>query len=277
MYKYLLYQFNQFNHLKMASSAKQAEIVEDFLTVDSTIPGQNYVCLSFISPEKVIKRREDFFYTKFIQHVLNNRERMLNKDSYTVEEVTEMIEDFRFGQSEAVDREFDEQNNFQTSTRGVKVRGVYDTLREAQVRSEQIRKRDPNHNVFVGQVGYWLPWDPDFQKIKDVNYQETQLNDLMRKYNENLQARDEVYNEETKRRIQTAKEEGRRNVETAAATAAEATASNTPAAEEIPAQSVPQVSEEEAKKKIAEMRELVDEKDRMFASVDPWSARKNIQ
>jgi hypothetical protein len=25
------------------------------------------------------------------------------------------------------------------------------------------------------------------------------------------------------------------------------------------------------------MRELVDEKDRMFASVDPWSARKNIQ
>jgi hypothetical protein len=273
----------------MSSSARPAEIVEDFLTVDSSVPGQNYVCLSFLSPDKVIKKKEDFFYTKFIQHVVNNRERMLNKDTFTVEEVTEMIEDYRFVHSDEVDREFDEKNNFQTSVRGVKVRGVYDTLREAQVRSEQIRKRDPNHNVFVGQVGYWLPWDPDFHKIKDVNYQENQLNDLMRKYNENIQSRDDVYNEDTKRRIQMAKEEGRRREQQAAEAAAAAEAATTVTAAssnsgdnaEIPASaqaspSTPQVSEEEAKQKIAEMRELVDEKDRMFSSVDPWSARKNI-
>ena len=267
-----------------SSSAKPAEIVEDFLTVDSSVPGQNYVCLSFLSPEKVIKKKENFFYTKFIQHVLNNRERMLNKDTFTVEEVTEMIEDYRFVHSDEVDREFDEQNNFQTSVRGVKVRGVYDTLREAQVRSEQIRKRDPNHNVFVGQVGYWLPWDPDFHKIKDVNYQENQLNDLMRKYNENLQARDDVYNEETKRRIQMAKEEGRRREQqaadeaaAAAVAAAAATSSSSGDNAETPAQAAAaSVSEEEAKEKIAQMRELVDEKDRMFSAVDPWSARKNI-
>lgn len=269
----------------MSSSAKPAEIVEDFLTVDSSIPGQNYVCLSFLSPEKVIKRKEDYINTKFLQHVLNNRERILTKDSYTVEEVAELFEDYRFAHSDAIDREFDEQNNFQTSVRGVKVRGVYDTLREAQVRSEQIRKRDPNHNVFVGQIGYWLPWDPDFHKIKDVNYQENQLNDLMRKYNENLQARDDVYNEETKRRIQIAKEEGKRAAAEAAAAAESAAAAAedsgagvglAAAASAAPAPA-PQVSEEEAKQKIAEMRQLVDEKDRMFAEVDPWAARKNIQ
>jgi hypothetical protein len=41
----------------------------------------------------------------------------------------------------------------------LKVRGVYDTLREAQVRAKVLQRRDPNFNVFLGQVGYWLPWD----------------------------------------------------------------------------------------------------------------------
>ena len=34
---------------------EKKEIVEDFLTVDSSIPGQNYVCLSFVSPETLGK------------------------------------------------------------------------------------------------------------------------------------------------------------------------------------------------------------------------------
>ena len=37
------------------------EIKEDFLEVDSKIPGQNYVCLSFVSPEKVLKKKGGFY------------------------------------------------------------------------------------------------------------------------------------------------------------------------------------------------------------------------
>ena len=33
------------------------EINEDFLEADDTIRGQNYVCLSFISPENVLKNK----------------------------------------------------------------------------------------------------------------------------------------------------------------------------------------------------------------------------
>ena len=33
--------------------ASENEIQEDFLEVDQKIPGQNFVCLSFISPEIV--------------------------------------------------------------------------------------------------------------------------------------------------------------------------------------------------------------------------------
>jgi hypothetical protein len=254
----------------MSSSAQPTPTsVEDFLNVDSTIPGQNYVCISFLSPEKVLKRKENYFYMRFVNHLLQNRERLLNKESFNYDEVTNMIEDFRVASSDEVDREFDEQNNFQTSIRGVKIRGVYDTLREAQFRSEQIRKRDPNHNVFVGQVGYWLPWDPEFHKVQDVNYQETHLNELMKKYNENIRARDEVYNEETRRRIQLAKEEGKVQKADGEEGVAEATA-----AADVPV--TRPVSEEDARRNISELRDIVDEKDRMFESIDPWTDRKNI-
>ena len=32
------------------------EIKEDFLEVDPSIPGQKYTCISFVSPDKIIKQ-----------------------------------------------------------------------------------------------------------------------------------------------------------------------------------------------------------------------------
>ena len=37
-----------------SESLNDSEIKEDFLEVDPKIPGQNFVCLSFVSPEKVL-------------------------------------------------------------------------------------------------------------------------------------------------------------------------------------------------------------------------------
>ena len=39
----------------------------DFLEVDDIIPGQNYVCLSFVSPEALIQKRDAFNLSKFLQ------------------------------------------------------------------------------------------------------------------------------------------------------------------------------------------------------------------
>ena len=41
-----------------SESLDDSEIKEDFLEVDPKIPGQNFVCLSFVSPEKVLKQKE---------------------------------------------------------------------------------------------------------------------------------------------------------------------------------------------------------------------------
>ena len=40
---------------------------EDFLSVDTPIPGQNFVCLSFVSPEKILKNKESYFVHEFLK------------------------------------------------------------------------------------------------------------------------------------------------------------------------------------------------------------------
>ena len=38
---------------------------------------------------------------------------------------------------------------------------------------------DPNHDVYVGPIGMWMPWEPDAYKTGRVEYLEDELNKLM--------------------------------------------------------------------------------------------------
>ena len=46
---------------------------------------------------------------------------------------------------------------------------------EAELRCKMLREVDPNHNVYVGPVGMWMPWDPDAYKTGRVEYLEEEL------------------------------------------------------------------------------------------------------
>lgn len=77
-----------------------------------------------------------------------------------------------------------------TTVRGVKVRGVFATQEEAEKRARDLREIDPAFHVFVGEMGKWTPWDPspdDKTKVKDSEYYESELQSLMKKYNENME------------------------------------------------------------------------------------------
>lgn len=96
---------------------------------------------------------------------------------------------------------FHAQNNFQTSIRGIKIRGVFDTMREAEVRSQVLKRMDDKFHVYVAQVGCWCPWSPNPDEISDQEYTETQLNTLMKSYKENQDKKD-IFYEERKRDLQ---------------------------------------------------------------------------
>lgn len=175
----------------------------DYLEVDETIPGQNYVCLSFISPESLIKDKEGFKVTKFLQSYCKE-----NKLKF--EETYEQYKGFCYKHEDKLQRDFDEQNNFQTSLRGLKVRGVFDTKEAAENRAKKLSTLDSSFHVFIGQVGYWLPWDPNADKVESEHFQNSQLNEMMEKYQENNVNRDIFYEEQKRDKIKAAQEEALR-------------------------------------------------------------------
>lgn len=161
---------------------------EDFLEVDREIPGQKYTCISFVSPEETLRNKDVYFVHKFLKTIAKN----YDLDENTIED---KFKDFMYVNNDKLEKEFYENNDFRTTVRGVKVRGTYDTLREAQVRAKVLQKRDPNFNVYIGQVGYWLPWDPNPHKIDSQEYAEGELNTLVKKYKENQSKKDAHFQE----------------------------------------------------------------------------------
>jgi len=167
--------------------------IEDHLDVDDPLPGQSYVCLSFISPENIIVNKDKFLLQEY-----------LKSKSLTYED----YEDFVSQNQENLDNVFNKNNNFQTSCRGVKVRGVYDNEEAAKKRAATIRNSDINHDVFVAPVGYWLPWNPDKDKIQNQEYLDSSLNTLMKKYKEQEQLKNQHYAQQIAERKKIAAEEG---------------------------------------------------------------------
>lgn len=163
------------------------ELSEDYLEADREIRGQSYVCLSFISPENVLKDKNLFYVHNFLKSIC---------PEYGLDEntIVEKYKDYMFNSENDLNKQFSEKNNFRTTVRGLKVRGTYDTLQEAEARAKRLQKTDPNFNVFVGQVGFWLPWDPEPQNISKENYLNEDLNQLMSSYKENSEQRDELFN-----------------------------------------------------------------------------------
>jgi len=165
----------------------------DFLNVDNAIRGQNYACLSFVSPENVLKNKELFFVKSYLKTLI--KEKNINLDEAYLDDIEEKYKDFLYTHEETLDHKFSELNNFKTSVRGVKVRGVYDTLVEAQSNAKRLQSTDKHFNVFVGQVGYWLPWDPNPHNIDNQEYYESDLNTLVSKYKENQESKEQHFRE----------------------------------------------------------------------------------
>ena len=176
----------------------------DYLEVDSEIPGQKYVCLSFISPESLIESKEGFKVSKFLQSYCKDQD--LNLD-----DVMKKYNDYTYKYQTELQKDFDERNKFQTNIRGLKVRGTYSTRDEAEKRAKSLQNIDSEFHVFVGQVGYWLPWDPCADKVEDEHYMNNQLNEMMEKYKENNINKDIFYEEEKRNKLKAAKEEQMKN------------------------------------------------------------------
>ena len=105
------------------------------------------------------------------------------------------FDDYLYANRSKLEDEFYAKNEFRTTVRGLKVRGVYASQAEAVARSKKLQRQDTLHNIFVGEVGKWLPWDPEPSDVAEQEYAEDQLNTLMKKYKENEEQRENFHKE----------------------------------------------------------------------------------
>ena len=199
----------------------------DLLDEDMPIAGQKFACLSFISPEKILKQKEIYFFEQFLKQYDLNKSfskftQFLNFVSYKYKldfdkltndlkefaseekdklHVTTLDDEYKTyidNHEEALESEFNEKFNFMTSTRGLKVRGSFPSQQEAELRCKMLREMDPNHDVFVGPVGTWMPWDPEAYKTGRVEYLEEELNSLMNEKQKNEKSAKEEFDKRVK-------------------------------------------------------------------------------
>lgn len=218
----------------------------DLLLEDAPIAGQKFVCMSFVSPESLVKQKEHFLVEEFLkQHDITSslerftdylafvgakygvpvKELIDGLESFVIEEkeklqsldLNEAFRGFVDTHDEALTAKFDLAHGFQTSVRSVKVRGSFDSEEEAGMRAQMLRRKDPDHNIYVGPVGMWMPWDPDAYKTGRVEYLDEAQNKLMKeKANSDKRAKEEF----DSRVRQTKKTAIERNKEIAAKTGA---------------------------------------------------------
>ena len=185
----------------------------DLLDEDKPIAEQKFACLSFISPENEIKNKNLFLFESFVEEYDFNKSmekfiQFINFISYKYniksddihEQFKKFVESERAtlkktveddyktfvdNNEERLEKTFSEKNKFQTSVRGLKVRGVFPSQQEAELRCKMLREIDPNHDVYVGPVGLWMPFHPEAYKTGNVQYLESELNDLMHEKKKN--------------------------------------------------------------------------------------------
>ena len=127
------------------------------------------------------------------------KEEKPNLDKINVEdEYATFIDNHEEKLSEA----YNAENNFVTSVRGLKIRGCFPTQQEAELRCKLLREIDPNHNIYVGPVGTWMPWEPEAYKTGRVDYLNPELNKLMSEKNKNTESVDIEF----QKRVREAKE-----------------------------------------------------------------------
>lgn len=81
----------------------------------------------------------------------------------------------------------------ETTMHTLKVRGSYDTYEEAKKRADFLRNIDSNINVYVGEVGKWLPFEDNPENAKEHDYQNKRLNSMMKGYLENQEKAKEFH------------------------------------------------------------------------------------
>lgn len=191
---------------------------EDHLVEDPPNRGQQFVLVSMLDARSVADSKEVFYFNEFLRAFRNNITELFDqmKIQYpekrgTFEQIEEnysYIFDYdelqdeykRFRNQEDLEEAFEKMYPNKGATRsGVKVRYVTDSQDDAHKKANELIEHEPNISINLGRVGFWLPFAPDENRVQGYEYQNTQLNTLMKEYQKSQEQRKKAFQERKER------------------------------------------------------------------------------
>ncbi len=94
-------------------------------------------------------------------------------------------------------------------TWGLKIRGTADTLEKAKSMSQKILRIDNNYDIYTVEVGKFFPLNVEPYDVKDIEYQNDQLNTLIKSYLENRENANEEWHNRKNEMVKNAIKEGK--------------------------------------------------------------------
>lgn len=188
-------------------NGKPNPLYNDLLFEYPPVSGQEFGVYSFISPERVIRNREQFMFEQYVRQWSYQRsvtmfsEFMLFlsektqipidslqadlaayvADSTTALKTLDITDDFAGyieTNFEKLDQQYQAAHGFETSVRGFAPLGNFSTVEAANAYAKQIREINAEHDVLVTKNFHWIPLDPDQYRLPNVEYLEPELNRL---------------------------------------------------------------------------------------------------
>ena len=99
------------------------------------------------------------------------------------------------GQNYALISVVSPESNQKTKTCGVKIKGVFETEEIAKMEAKRLMQIDQTFDIFLVEVGKWLPIPPDKDMIQSQEYQDNFLNDLIQGHVKNNELGNQMFEE----------------------------------------------------------------------------------
>jgi hypothetical protein len=91
---------------------------------------------------------------------------------------------------------------------GIKIRGVTDSMDQAKAMTQRLMKVDNNYDIYTVEVGKFFPLDVDPHDVGEVEYENKQLNTLIKSYLENKEHANDEWHARKNEMIKEAIKEG---------------------------------------------------------------------
>mgnify|MGYP006078081113 CR=1 FL=1 len=155
-----------------------------YLEQDPVLPHQSYCLFSFLPRKEDLTKKFNKCRYEKIQDVLDlNADKLLkaieDKPAMITAHILTTINDV------LRDSEVEEDMEKHKVNGAVKFRGSFQSLDDAKKYSTHLSDLDNRFDIYLGQTGFWYPFDPPSESVKNQEFRDEKLNGLMQGYLEN--------------------------------------------------------------------------------------------